>query len=149
MDDGFIFGLKHLDFEYFSICLNNLHPAVKCTFKKPKLIQNNHSPTLPSIELFRFWSCLHYDNICETDIYYKDSNANDYLPYKNAHPKPCKENLSYNLAKRIIVFVSNDKRLYEIRWIEKSVKGLYLPINVKWVAMFNAIYLSYMSNSKF
>ena len=122
------FGQNTIDFEYLSICLNNLHPAVKYTIEKPKLIQNDHFPTLPSTELFRFWSCLHYDNTCETDIYYKDSNANDYFPYKNAHPKACKENLPYNLAKRIIVFVSNDKRLYEIRRIEKFVKGLYLPI---------------------
>ena len=54
---------------------------------------------------------LHSDNTVETDIYYKDTNAHDYLPYNSAHPKHCKDNLPYNLAKRIIVFVSNDEKV--------------------------------------
>ena len=45
---------------------------------------------------------LHSDNTDETDIYYKDTNS--------AHPKYSKENLLKNLAKRIIVFVSNNEK---------------------------------------
>ena len=68
---------------------------------------------------------LHSDNSVETDIYYKDRNAHDYLPYNSAHPKHCKDNLPYHLAKRIIVFVSEDKKSWdEIKRIKKLVKGL-------------------------
>ena len=42
MDDGFIFWPKHLDLKYFSTWLNNLHPAIKYTFRKAKLIQSDH-----------------------------------------------------------------------------------------------------------
>ena len=34
----FYFWPKHLDFEYVSTCLNNLHPAIKYMFEKAKLI---------------------------------------------------------------------------------------------------------------
>ena len=47
MDDGFIFWPKHLDFNSFSICLNNLHPAIKYTFEKAKVIVENSSDKLP------------------------------------------------------------------------------------------------------
>ena len=46
MDDGFNFWPKHLDFEYFSTCLNNLHLSIcviQYTFEKAKLIQSDHS----------------------------------------------------------------------------------------------------------
>ena len=36
---------------------------------------------------------LHSNNTIETDIYYKDANAHDYLPYNSAHSKHCKDNL--------------------------------------------------------
>ena len=58
---------------------------------------------------------LHSNNTVETDdIFYKDANAHEYLPYNSAHPKHYKDNLPYNLAKCIIVFVSDDK-MVEIR----------------------------------
>ena len=44
-------------------------------------------------------------------MYYKDTNAHDYLPYNSAHPKLCKDNVPYNFAKRIIVFVSSDAKV--------------------------------------
>ena len=42
MDDGFIFWQKYVDFNNnFSICLNHLHPEIKYTFEKAKLIVRN------------------------------------------------------------------------------------------------------------
>ena len=35
----------------------------------------------------------------------------DYLPYISTHPKHCKDNLPYNLAKFIFDFVSNDEKV--------------------------------------
>ena len=58
MDDSFIFWPKHLDFNSFSICLNNLHPAIKCTFEKAKvIIQNSRFRTVSSDKLHR---CISY-----------------------------------------------------------------------------------------
>ena len=47
------------------------------------------------------------DGNIETDIYYKDTNTHDYLDYNSHHPKHIKDNIPYNLAKKIIVFCSN------------------------------------------
>ena len=59
-------------------------------------------------------------------IYYKDTSANDYLPYNSAHPDHSKDNISYNLAKCIILFVSNEEsiecRLNEFKNWLKSCK---------------------------
>ena len=41
MDDRFIFWPKHFDFNSFSIFLSNLHPAIKYTFIKAKIIVQN------------------------------------------------------------------------------------------------------------
>ena len=41
MDDGFIFRPKDLNFNSLSICLNNLHPVIKYTFEKAKVIVEN------------------------------------------------------------------------------------------------------------
>ena len=41
-----------------------------------------------------------------TDIYYKTTNTHDYLPYSSTHLSHVRDNVPFNLAKRIIVFVS-------------------------------------------
>ena len=52
MDDGFIFWPKHLDFKYFSMCLNNFHPAIKYYIRKCKINPKQLFSTLPRIEIF-------------------------------------------------------------------------------------------------
>ena len=78
------------------------------TIKKAKLIQSDHSQLYQVLKFLDIEGILHSDNTVETDIYYKDTNAHDYLPYNSAHPKHCRDNLP-NLPKRMIVFVSSDK----------------------------------------
>ena len=47
------------------------------------------------------------------------------LHYFTLNPTHCKDNLPYNLGKRIIVFVSNEQKgWHEIKRIIKLVKGL-------------------------
>ena len=38
-------------------------------------------------------------------------NTLDYLPFNTAHPDHTKNNIPYNLAKRIIIFVSNPEKV--------------------------------------
>ena len=70
MDDGFIFWPKHLDFNSFSICLNNLHPAIKYTFEKAKVIVEN-SEYCQVINFLHVSVILHSDRTIETDIIIK------------------------------------------------------------------------------
>ena len=85
--------------------------ASQYTFKKAKLTQSHHSQPCHILNFLGIEVILHSDNTVEADIYYKETNAHDYLPYNSAHPKYCKDCLPYNLAKRIIPFVSNDEKV--------------------------------------
>ena len=67
---------------------------------------------------------LHPDKRVETDIYYKETNCHDYLNFDSHHAYHIKENIPFNLAKRIIVFCSNEnterQRLMELKsWLLK------------------------------
>ena len=67
---------------------------------------------------------LHSDCTIEADIYYKDTNTHDYLPYDSAHPDHSKDNVPYNLAKRIVVFVSNEKKIeYRLNELKNWLKS--------------------------
>ena len=47
---------------------------------------------------------LHRDGSVETNFFYKTTNSHDYLSFDSHHPKQTKENVPYNLAKKIVVF---------------------------------------------
>ena len=129
MDDGFIFWPKHLDFNSFSICFN-MHFAIKYTFGKAKLIVKN-SESCQVINFLDVSVILHSDHTIETDIYYKDTNAHDYLPYNSAHPDYSKGNVPYNLAKRIIVFISIEEKIeYRLNKLRNWLKSCKYRENV-------------------
>ena len=75
-----------------------------------KLIQSDRSQPYQVFKFLDIEVILHSDNTVESDIYYRDTNAHDYLPYNSAHPKHCKDNLPLSLAKSIIAFVSNEEK---------------------------------------
>ena len=66
-----------------------------------------------------------------TDIFYKPTDTKQYLTYKSCHPKHTKNNIPYNLARRICSIVSEntnrEKRLCELE-IFLLQRGY--PINV-------------------
>ena len=87
-----------------------MHPAIKYTFKKAKvLVQNSESCQV--INFLDVSVTLHPDHTIETDIHYKDINANGYLPYDSTDSDHSRDDVPYNLAKRIIVFVSNEEKI--------------------------------------
>ena len=52
-------------------------------------------------------------------------NTHDYLPHDSVHPKSCKKNVPHNLAKIIVVFVTDPEkvelRLNELRiWLKNN-----------------------------
>ena len=118
MDDGFIFWSLKLNFENFKTCLNNMHPSIKFMFENPEIIYENEKK-VQALNFLDVKIILHKDNSVETDAFYKLTNTYDYLPYDSAHPDHTKNNIPYNLAKRIIVFVSTPEkisiRLNEVR----------------------------------
>ena len=59
----------------------------------------------------------------ETDIHYKPSNSHRYLNYNSFHPTHCKDNIPFNLAKRIIMLVTNsDKMELQLRELALAMR---------------------------
>ena len=76
---------------------------------------------------------LNSKNEISTDVYHKNTNTHDYLPYDSARPESCKKNVPYNLAKRIIFSVINPERvelrLNELRiWLKNILMILFQMI---------------------
>ena len=123
MDDGFIFWPLKLNFENFKTCLNNMHPSIKFTFEKPEIIYENEKKA-QVLNFLYVKIILHEGNWVRTDICHKLTNTHYYLPYDSPHPDDTKNNIPYNLAERIVVFVSNLEeviiRLDELRQFLKE-----------------------------
>ena len=56
-----------------------------------------------------------------TDIYYKPTDSFQYLPYTSSHPRHIKNNIPYNLARRICLIVEDQDirkhRLHDLKQI--------------------------------
>ena len=104
-----------------------MHPAIKHTFEKAKVTVEN-SESCQVINFLDVLVILHYDCTNETDIYYKNTNAHDYLPYDSAHPDHSKDNVPYNLAKCVIAFVSNKEKIqYRLNKLKNWLKSCKFP----------------------
>ena len=105
MDDGFLIWPISLDVNIFISILNNLHPNIKLTVERGKFIRDKQELNMLDIKVI-----LHNSGTIDTDIYYKPTNTHDYLHYDSHHPSHIKQNIPYNLAKKIIVFTSDSKK---------------------------------------
>ena len=124
MDDGIVPLPASVDIVLFESILQGMDDNIQFTLERA--IES----LLPNGALCKMLSYLdariihHEDGNIETDVYYKETNSHDYLDYHSHHPSHIKENIPYNLAKRIIVFCSNDEkeqlRLTKLRqWLLK------------------------------
>ena len=105
IDDGIIILPDVIATEQFLEILNMMHQAIQYTGS------GNESCVVNAIRYKRtnFLSIkvlVNTDNIVKFDVYYKDTNAHDYLAYDSHHPEHTKMNIPYVLSKRIII-ISN------------------------------------------
>ena len=125
-----------------------MHPSIKFTFENPEIIYENEK----KVEVLNFLDIkviLHEDNSVETDIYYRPTNTHDYLPYHSAHPDHTKNNIPYNLAKRIIVFASNpEKLIIRLDNLRQFLKERKYPEHVVSQSIFNAKFQGPKPNPK-
>ena len=134
MDDGFIIWNTNLDIQIFLNILNQMHPSIKFTIESSEIINENQTINFLDVTVI-----LSNDNKISTDIYYKPTNSHEYLNYSSHHPKHVKDNIPYNLAKRIVVFVSSyeqtQNRLKELR---KWLLNCNYPTSIIEKGIFNA-----------
>ena len=138
MDDGFIPLLKSIKIETFLECLNSLHPMIKFTEEKSRyqIIDNTNVQILNFLDITVI---LTENNEVHTDIFYKATNAHDYLNFHSNHPDHVKLNIPYNLAKRIICFVSQPPQMeYRLKELKEFLLNCDYPLKVIEKGIFNA-----------
>ena len=136
MDDGFLPWHSALDLNALKNVLNNLHPTIKFTVELTKF--DNFSKT--SVINFLHITVLLLENgYVETDIFYKETNTHDYLNYNSHHPNHIKCNIPFNLAKRILVFLSDEqKEALRLKELQKWLLNCGYPESVIDKSFFNA-----------
>ena len=138
MDDGFLALLKSIKFNTFLQCLNSMHPKIKFTEEKAEFLTINGLKT-QRLNFLDVTILLNENNLLETDVYYKPTNRHDYLNYTSSHPEHTKRNIPFNLAKRIICFVSNEIRMHErLDELRKFLLKCEYPKDVIDKGFFNA-----------
>ena len=114
LDDCFILWKKSFgDFQEVLNILNNLDSNLKFTCE-----QNDAQISFLNILIYKNRSGI------LTDMYYKDTDTHDYLPYNSCHPRHTKNNIPKNLARMICCIVDDperrDMRLQELfSWLSK------------------------------
>ena len=121
MDDGFVPWPNEADINIFLEILNNMDPTLKFTLEKSTNFILDEK-CYQQLNFLDITVILDENGFVETDIFYKETNTHDYLDYNSHHPNHIKENIPYNLAKKIIAFCSNsrteEKRIEELKsWL--------------------------------
>ncbi len=110
MDDSFIALPKEIDPIRLKDALNEMNSSIKFTMA----IGKTDAEQTEFINFLDIKVILKENRFVSTDIYYKETNPHKYLDFNSAHPSHIKQTIPFNLAKRIVIFVS-DSDLVETR----------------------------------
>ena len=98
LDDGFIFWDKRLgEFSEIFEILNTMHPSLKFTIER-----SDTSLKFLDVVVYKTQSGF------KTVVNCKDTDSGTYLPFKSAHPRNCKINIPFNMARRIRALTDDD-----------------------------------------
>ena len=97
--------------------MNNLDPKITFTMEK-----GNDVPFLD----VKF--SLNHDNTLSTDIFYKETDSHNYVPFYSFHPHRTLTNIPYCLARRICTIVSNSElRDVRLKELEAFLRKKHYP----------------------
>ena len=131
IDDGFLLWLKGIDFGIFLKLLNALNEFIKFTYEASKKYVDENGDHIQILAFLDILIILRNYRFFSTDIFYKETNSHFYLDYQSHHPKHIKDNLPYNLAKKIIVFVSDDQQTtFRLQQLKTWLLKCNYPINL-------------------
>ena len=117
IDDDILVLPNSISIEKFLSVMNSLHPSIQFTASSPS-IHTISGITYNCTNFLSIKVLVSNDNLVKFDVYYKETNAHDYLPFDSHHPNHTKENIPYVLAKRIIVISSEED------WIRNNLIDL-------------------------
>ena len=96
---------------FLSIYLHSVNVKCKGNNHGNKIVVNK--TLIPLYNFLNVSIILHQNSVLETDIFYKETNLHDYLDYFSHYPEHTKQKMSHNLAKRIMIFVSDKTKMNE------------------------------------
>ena len=113
MDHGFALRLKMQILMYLERFL-----MIRCLFevynRKSKTSYKQNCDTFVQVLIFLDVSYyLHQSGWLEIGIFYKETSLQNCLNYFSHHPEHTKQNISYNLVRHIIVFLSDETRMIQ------------------------------------
>ena len=117
IDDGILVLPNAVTIEKFLGIMNSMDPSLQFTASLPEPHriegQNFMCTNFLAIKVLQ-----QADGKVKFDVYYKETNAHDYLVFSSHHPQHTKNNIPYTLAKRIVVISS------EGSWMERNLQDL-------------------------
>ena len=125
-----------MDFNALKNVLNNLHRTIKFTVESAKFDKFNKTSVINFLDVTVL---LHENGYVETDIFYKETNSHDYLSYNSHHPNQIKYDIPFNLAKSILIFVSDEQKVtLQLKELRKWLLNCGYPESVIDKSFFNA-----------
>ena len=138
MDDGIVFLPWHICKDKFLALLNEMHPSIVFTLEHSSKVRFM-GKIVERLNFLDLSIMVEENGTTHTDVYYKPTNSHDYLHYDSFHQKHTLHNIPYCLAKRIVVFCSDDiimnQRLSELKKLLTQCK---YPENIIDKGIFNA-----------
>ena len=87
--------------------LNLLHATVNNLYLSFKFTIEYDKTSLPFLDLM----VINKGGKIETDLFYKNTDSKQYLLFNSCHPKNTRNNIPYNLARRIKTIGSDDEQM--------------------------------------
>jgi hypothetical protein len=138
MDDGIVLLPWNACKDKFLALLNEMNPAIKFTLENSEQIRYK-GKIMERLNFLDMSIIIDDNGTIHTDVYYKPTNSHDYLHYDSFHPKHTLHNIPYCLAKRIIVFCSDDNVMENrLKELKKFLTQCKYPENVIDKGIFNA-----------
>ncbi len=109
LDDSIIWNKKLGNIEDFISILESLHESIG--FKR-----SSNTKNIPFLDID---VQIDQTNNIQTDVFYKVTDTHQYLDFRSCHPRHTKNNIPFNLARRICTITSQEttrlKRLLELK----------------------------------
>ena len=117
IDDWILVLPELVSTENFLKILNSMNPSIQYTITT-SIVRMIDSIRYKCTNFLSIRVLQQSDGTVCFDVYYKETNAHDYLAFDSHHPNHTKTNIPYTLAKRIVVISSKDA------WVERNLCDL-------------------------
>ena len=111
LDDGIIFWDKRLcDFHEVFDLLNEMHPSIKFTME-------GSDTQLKYLDVLVYKTPLGFKTVVSS----KDTDSGTYLHYTSSHPRHCRDNIPFSMARRV-KSLTDEEYLAELKMEELAMK---------------------------